>query len=188
LPEAFRTDAQQVLDMQAAIRRRFQTLRDRRISTMRIRCHGDYHLGQVLYTGKDFVIIDFEGEPARPLSLRRMKRCPLYDVAGMLRSFHYAAYAALLGQSARVRPEDLPTLDPWARFWYTWVSVTFLRKYLEVIAPASLLPSTPEQLRILLDAFLLEKAIYELAYELNTRPDWVKVPLQGILQLVEASG
>ena len=188
LPEAFRTDAQQVLDMQAVIRRRFQTLRDRRISTMRIRCHGDYHLGQVLYTGKDFVIIDFEGEPARPLSIRRMKRSPLYDVAGMLRSFHYAAYAALLGQSARVRPEDLPTLDPWARFWYTWVSVTFLRKYLEVIAPASLLPSTPEQLRILLDAFLLEKALYELAYELNSRPDWVKVPLQGILQLIEVSG
>jgi maltose alpha-D-glucosyltransferase/alpha-amylase len=188
LPEAFRTDAQQVLDMQAMIRRRFQALRDRRISTMRIRCHGDYHLGQVLYTGKDFVIIDFEGEPARPLSLRRMKRCPLYDVAGMLRSFHYAAYAALLGQSARVRPEDLPALDPWARFWYTWVSVTFLRTYLEVIAPATLLPSTPEQLRILLEAFLLEKAIYELAYELNSRPDWVKVPLQGILQLVEVSG
>jgi maltose alpha-D-glucosyltransferase/alpha-amylase len=188
LPEAARTDAQQVLDMQAAIRRRFQTLRDRRISTMRIRCHGDYHLGQVLHTGKDFVIIDFEGEPARPLSIRRMKRCPLYDVAGMLRSFHYAAYAALLGQSARVRPEDLPALDPWARFWYTWVSVTFLRKYLEVIAPASLLPSTPEQLRILLDAFLLEKVIYELAYELNSRPDWVKVPLQGILQLIEVSG
>ena len=118
------------------------------------------------------------------MSVRRMKRSPLRDVAGMLRSFHYAAYAALLGQSARVRPEDFPALEPWARFWYVWVSRAFLRQYLDITAPASLLPKTPDQLRILLDVYLLEKAIYELSYELNSRPDWVRVPLQGIVQLI----
>jgi len=186
LPEAFQGDAQQVLAQQNAIRRQFRILRDRQVSAWRIRCHGDYHLGQVLYTGRDFAIIDFEGEPARSLSVRRMKRLPIRDVAGMLRSFHYAAYAALLGQGANVRPEDYSTLAPWAEFWYEWVGATFLRAYLEVAREGHFLPQDPEHLKILLDAYLLEKALYELTYELNSRPDWVQVPLLGILQLLEA--
>jgi maltose alpha-D-glucosyltransferase/alpha-amylase len=141
----------------------------------------------VLYTGKDFIIIDFEGEPARPLSVRRIKSSPLRDVAGMLRSFHYAAYAALLGQVAGVRPEDFATLEPWARFWHTWVSVTFLRSYLVTATADAFLPQTSEELQLLLDAYLLEKALYELRYELNSRPDWVRIPLQGILQLLETA-
>jgi maltose alpha-D-glucosyltransferase/alpha-amylase len=185
LPEAVRSDAQRVLDLQTAIRRRFQVLRDRRITTMRIRCHGDYHLGQVLYTGKDFVIIDFEGEPARALSVRRMKRSPLRDIAGMLRSFHYAAYAALLGQVTSVRPEDSATLEPWARYWYVWVVAIFLRSYFEVMNQVQVLPQNQEHRQILLDAYLLEKALYELSYELNSRPTWVRIPLQGMLQLLE---
>jgi maltose alpha-D-glucosyltransferase/alpha-amylase len=152
---------------------------------MRIRCHGDYHLGQVLYTGRDFIIIDFEGEPARSLGVRRMKGSPLQDVAGMLRSFHYAAFAALLGQVSSIRPEDYPALVPWAQFWYGWVGSTFLRAYLEVAGHSKVLPTNPEHLHILLDAYLLEKAFYELTYELNSRPDWVPVPLQGMLQLLE---
>jgi maltose alpha-D-glucosyltransferase/alpha-amylase len=140
----------------------------------------------VLYTGRDFAIIDFEGEPARSLSVRRMKRSPVRDVAGMLRSFHYAAYTALLGQRANVRPEDYSTLAPWAEFWYEWVGATFLRAYLEVAREGHFLPPNPEHLQILLDAYLLEKALYELTYELNSRPDWVQVPLLGILQLLEA--
>jgi maltose alpha-D-glucosyltransferase/alpha-amylase len=188
LPDTEQEEAQQLLSRQTEIRRRFQGLRDRRITAMRLRCHGDYHLGQVLYTGKDFVIIDFEGEPARSLSVRRMKRSPLRDVAGMLRSFHYAAFAALLDQTASVRPEDLPLLEPWARFWYQWVSVAYLKTYLAVTAEASFLPETREELRLLMDVYLLEKALYELGYELNSRPTWVKVPLQGILQLLETAG
>ena len=163
LPDAIQAEAQDVLSLQTAVRQRFQALRDCRMTAKRIRCHGDYHLGQVLYTGKDFMIIDFEGEPARPLSVRRMKRSPLRDVAGMLRSFHYAAYTALLDQSAGVRPEDLPALAPWAQFWTTWVSVSFLQAYLAVTAQAGFLPQEAEALQILLDAYLLEKALYELA-------------------------
>jgi maltose alpha-D-glucosyltransferase/alpha-amylase len=188
LPDAVQDEGQQLLSRQAEVRRRFQALRDRRITAMRLRCHGDYHLGQVLYTGKDFMIIDFEGEPARSLSVRRMKRSPLRDVAGMLRSFHYAAFAALFDHTPSVRPEDLPFLEPWARFWYQWVSVAYLKTYLAVTAKASFLPETRDELRVLLDAYLLEKALYELGYELNSRPTWVKVPIEGILQLLETSG
>jgi len=187
LPEELRENAQQVLDSEESIMKRFQLIRNRKISAARIRCHGDYHLGQVLYTGKDFVIIDFEGEPARPLSELRIKRSPLRDVAGMIRSFHYAAHSALLHQaSLALKPEDLPALEHWAQFWYVWVSSSFLMSYLNGVEQAQLLPDDPEQLRILLDAYLLEKAVYEIGYELNNRPHWLKVTLQGILQLLKA--
>jgi maltose alpha-D-glucosyltransferase / alpha-amylase len=187
LPDSAREDAQKVLDQETEVRRRYRSLLQRRINTMRIRVHGDYHLGQVLYTGRDFVIIDFEGEPARPLSERRIKRSPLRDVAGMLRSFHYASYAALYGQVSGLRPEDFPALEPWARFWHTWVSVAFLKAYLAAAKEKLFLPADPTELQMLLDAYLLEKGTYELGYELNNRPDWIKVPLQGLLQLLAAS-
>ena len=160
----------------------------RQIGGRRIRVHGDYHLGQVLFTGRDFVIIDFEGEPARPIGERRIKRSPLRDIAGMIRSFHYAAHSALLRQAPLApRPEDdLPLLQHWAQYWYVWVSVTFLTAYLDIVTQVGLVPEHPEQLKVLLDAYILEKAVYEIGYELNNRPDWVKVPLQGIVQLLEA--
>ena len=192
LPQTVRGEAQRVLDREQDVLKRFQAILGRKITAMRIRCHGDYHLGQVLYTGKDFVIIDFEGEPARPLSERRIKRSPLRDVAGMLRSFHYAAYTTLFNQEAEgvyaSHPEALAFLEPWARFWYLWVSAVFLKTYCENASRASFLPRTREELQVLLDAYLLEKAVYELDYELNNRPDWVRVPLQGILQLLGAAG
>ena len=153
---------------------------------MRFRFHGDYHLGQLLYTGKDFVIIDFEGEPARPLSERRLKRTPLRDVAGMLRSFHYAAYAALFDlQTKGILSNDGGSTEPWAHFWYFWVSEVFLRTYLVAASRGGFLPAARGELQVLLDAFLLDKAVYELGYELNNRPTWVKIPLRGILSLVE---
>jgi maltose alpha-D-glucosyltransferase/alpha-amylase len=187
LPNEVREDAQKVLDLEAEIRRRYRAILQRKINTMRIRTHGDYHLGQVLYTGRDFVIIDFEGEPARPLGERRIKRSPLRDVAGMIRSFHYASYAALYGQVPGIRPEDFLALEPWAHFWYTWVSVTYVKAYLAAAHQVSFLPGERTDRQVLLDVFLLEKAIYELGYELNNRPEWVEVPVQGILQLLETS-
>jgi maltose alpha-D-glucosyltransferase/alpha-amylase len=192
LPKDVQGDARRVLDLEGDIRKRFRQIRDRKISGMRIRCHGDYHLGQLLYTGKDFVIIDFEGEPTRSLSERRLKRSALKDVAGMLRSFHYAAHVVLFEQAGRgvghSRPEARTTLGLWGRFWYLWVSAVFVKAYLRIAGETPLVPRNREELQILLDALLLEKAIYELEYELNNRPDWVKIPLQGILQLLEADG
>ncbi|MBI4545688.1 MAG: putative maltokinase, partial [Gemmatimonadetes bacterium] len=186
-PEAARAEAARVLELRGEVLRRFRLVVGRTISALRTRTHGDYHLGQILYTGKDFQVIDFEGEPARPLSERRLKRSPLSDVAGMLRSFHYAAYSALLDREARglVRPEDAAALEPWARFWYRWVAATFLRAYLVRAAERGFLPGSTEELHTLLDAHLLEKAVYELGYELNNRPAWVVIPIRGILQLVQ---
>jgi maltose alpha-D-glucosyltransferase/alpha-amylase len=148
----------------------------------RIRTHGDYHLGQVLRTRNDFAILDFEGEPARPLALRRAKYSPLKDVAGMLRSFSYAANATLMTFTTR-HPEDFASLEPWAQLWERTVSGEFLSTYLETARTGDFLPPSEEDFRKLLDACLFEKATYELMYELNNRPTWVRIPLAGILAL-----
>jgi maltose alpha-D-glucosyltransferase/alpha-amylase len=152
-------------------------------SGQRIRIHGDYHLGQVLRSRGDYVILDFEGEPARTLEERRTKQSPLKDVAGMLRSFSYAAFAGLNAFAQR-RPDDAKNLEPWARLWQNAVSAEFLRSYRLVVDAANphLIPE-PRQAQLLLDAYLLEKALYELLYELNNRPAWVRIPLAGILAL-----
>jgi maltose alpha-D-glucosyltransferase / alpha-amylase len=149
----------------------------------RIRIHGDYHLGQVLRSRGDYVILDFEGEPAKTLAARRTKQSPLKDVAGMLRSFSYASYAGLSAFAQR-RPEDAKNLEPWARFWQNAVSTEFLRAYRLAIdaADPKLIPQ-PAAAQLLLNAYLLEKALYELLYELDNRPAWVRIPLAGILAL-----
>ncbi|MBC8167383.1 MAG: alpha-amylase, partial [Bryobacteraceae bacterium] len=185
LPEATAQLARLVLEREQEIREGFAGLRTERIQSIRIRAHGDLHLGQVLYTGRDFVIIDFEGEPARPLSERRIKRSPMRDVAGMLRSFQYAAYAALFGQIAGVlpRPESLEALGLWADFWTERVGARYLRGYLEATESATFLPASFGELQTLLEAFLMDKALYEITYELRYRPDWVRIPLAGILNM-----
>ena len=159
-------------------------MKARKIEATIIRCHGDYHLAQVLYTGRDFVIFDLEGEPSRPLSTRRLKRSPLRDVAGMIRSFHFAAYAVLFGQWGALRPEDFGLLDPWARYWHRWTAAAFLRAYLDAAGDAAFIPKERQDMALLLDSYLLEKALYEVSQELQNRPDWVRIPLQGVLQLV----
>lgn len=188
MPDHSREDAESALRLEERARSRLQLLAGRRISVMVTRIHGDYHLGQVLFTGSDFVIIDFEGEPARPLAERRKKRSPLQDVAGMLRSFHYAAYAPLLHDNGEKLPhETLQDLGNWAQYWQRWVSATFLKKYLEVSGNSNFIPKDGEELALLLDLYLLDKAVYELGYELNNRPSWVRIPLDGLSQLLQNS-
>ncbi len=188
LPAAAQGPAQQVLALEQRIVQDFDALLEGDISALRERIHGDYHLGQVLYTGDDFMIIDFEGEPARPLSERRQKGSPLQDVAGMLRSFHYAAYAAYFYAVDRPdrSPRAMSDLGAWTRYWHLWVSVAYLQTYLQVAASAPFIPADRQELKALLDAYLLSKAVYELGYELNNRPHWVAIPLQGILQTAQA--
>jgi maltose alpha-D-glucosyltransferase/alpha-amylase len=188
LPEQARPDAQAALRLESVVDKRLDALLERRLGGMRIRCHGDLHLGQILHTGRDFVFIDFEGEPGRPLSERLLKRSPLTDVAGMLRSFQYAASGSLIRtkSSGSVRPEDTVALDVWARYWYTWTSAAFLRGYRRATDGATFLPTDDEEWAILLDVLILQKAFYELNYELNNRPDWVTIPLQGIASLLTA--
>ncbi|MGC4122522.1 MAG: putative maltokinase [Myxococcales bacterium] len=190
LPDAVRPKAERVLALEGALHRRFEPFLRQRLHTQRIRIHGDYHLGQVLYTGKDFVIVDFEGEPARPLEDRRRKRSALRDVAGMLRSFHYASVAAAGRHlaSALATPGSEPTVRTWAALWQAWTSRAYLAAWLEESGTAPFVPPTRDELRVMLAAFTVEKALYEVAYELNTRPAWVSVPLDGILRLVGEQG
>jgi maltose alpha-D-glucosyltransferase/alpha-amylase len=185
LPEASRGLAEELLNQQKPLMERVKAITGRKLDALRIRCHGDYHLGQVLYTGKDFVILDFEGEPSRSLAERRLKRSALFDVAGMLRSFHYCSR---VGQANVVRrgmgsPEDAPALADAARLWYRTISSRFLRAYLQVANADDYLPAQHDDRERLLQIYLLEKACYELRYELNNRPDWVEVPMQGLLEL-----
>lgn len=179
LSPAVLPEAERVLAMRGDILEELRKIYRKKIDVVKIRIHGDYHLGQVLFTGKDFIITDFEGEPARSYSERRLKRSPLRDVAGMMRSLHYAAYASLFLDN-QIRQEDFSRLMPYAEAWYHYMSGIFLEAYRDTVAGSAFFPAQAEDLEILLTTFLLEKAIYELNYELNNRPDWVVIPLRGI--------
>ncbi|MDX1386156.1 MAG: maltose alpha-D-glucosyltransferase, partial [bacterium] len=187
VPKETRPLVEKVLKNENKIMKNLDRLLEDTIEAVRIRCHGDFHLGQVLYTGKDFVIFDFEGEPTRHWSARKLKRSPLKDVAGMLRSFHYALHAAL--QSDRFReiqkPEQRTLLEAWGRYWYAWVGASYLRAYLQGDPHGDLFPKVPQQQQTLLRAGMIEKCLYEIAYELEHRPHWLQIPLQGMAQLLE---
>jgi maltose alpha-D-glucosyltransferase / alpha-amylase len=185
LPKTFRDEAKEVLAAEQEILGREKRLLDRRTNAAKIRIHGDYHLGQLLYTGKDFVILDFEGEPARALSERKLKRSALRDVAGMMRSFQYAAYSALWQPA--MRTEDVPFLERWADLWYRQISSVFLQSYLKTTANAIFIPQNSDDLQIMLEAYLLDKAVYEIGYELNNRPDWVVIPIRGIKHILKSA-
>ena len=178
--------AQTVINCEGRILGRLASVVDRKITAMRTRCHGDYHLEHVLFTGKSFVAINFEGEPVRPLNERQMKRSPLRDVAGMLESFYYVVNVALREeiQSGMIRPENLILMEQWSTFWYSWVSISFLKAYLNRTISGSFLPKTEQEMQVLLDVYMLEKVVYEINYELTYRPDWVEIPLARIQQLV----
>ncbi len=173
-----------VLSRRRRVAEQLGRVADLSASGLRTRVHGDYHLGQVLRSRGDFVILDFEGEPARSLTERRAKQSPMKDVAGMLRSFSYAVYSGLMRVLTR-RPGDADRLEPWARLWEQSVSSAFLQAYrLTMKAAGSLMvPLAPEAFERLLEIYVLDKALYELMYELNNRPAWVRIPLAGILAL-----
>jgi maltose alpha-D-glucosyltransferase/alpha-amylase len=149
----------------------------------RIRTHSDFHLGQVLETESDVFFIDFEGEPARPIAERRVPQSPLRDVAGMIRSLGYAAHAGLKTY-LETHPDHEETLAPWISGWELHAAALYLNAYLKSIAESGLLP-TGKNRDLMLRALLLDKAFYELWYELNNRPDWADIPLGGLLRLIE---
>jgi maltose alpha-D-glucosyltransferase/alpha-amylase len=174
--------ARNLLARRDELLRPFDDVQEVRDAGLRLRCHGDYHLGQVLVTEADIMIIDFEGEPSRSLAARRAKSSPLRDVAGMLQSLRYAVLTAL-SAATHTRPEDVERLAPWAHVWETWVGRTYLRAYLATTSNSTFLPAQPQHLEALLGLFVLDKAIYELGYELNNRPDWIHMPLASLLRL-----
>jgi maltose alpha-D-glucosyltransferase/alpha-amylase len=175
--------ADEIMQRQGEFDAVLRRLVDNKMEVSRIRIHGDYHLGQVLFTGKDFIIIDFEGEPGRTLAERRFKHSALRDVASMLRSLDYAALSALRG--GLVRPSDVEPLEPFARAWSAWMGAAFVHEYLSVVSSGLLVPADDDHISALLDFYLLDKCLYELDYEFNNRPDWVGIPLLGLLGLLE---
>jgi len=180
IPEVLQPQADAVLGARTAVLNRLEAVRGSDGAGTRIRIHGDYHLGQVLRTEEDFIILDFEGEPARSLRERRLKQPPLKDVAGMLRSFSYAAYAALFAFNLNA-PDEMALLTPWAGAWQHWIGEAFLNAY-RTHAEADSIVEEREEFNRLLGAFVLDKALYELGYELNNRPEWLGIPLVGILE------
>ncbi|MBK7579385.1 MAG: maltose alpha-D-glucosyltransferase [Myxococcales bacterium] len=187
LPDSARELAQAVLGRRRAIEELSRSLTETNFGGRLIRVHGDLHLGQILHTGNDFAIIDFEGEPGRSPADRRRRRSPLVDVAGMLRSLSYAVYGVLRGEVPLSGPrhEDTLRLEPWARLWVNTASHALLEAYAEGVAAARIVPEDEGERLALLRVFVLEKALYEVSYELDNRPGWVAVPLQGVLDVLE---
>jgi maltose alpha-D-glucosyltransferase/alpha-amylase len=150
----------------------------------RSRIHGDYHLGQVLVAHDDVYIIDFEGEPRRTIEERRAKMSPLRDVAGMLRSIDYAA-AAALRQHGHLAPGQMELVMDRAQRWRRQTSEDFLHAYREAVAGSPTHPEDTQFEQALLDLFLIQKAAYEIMYELSNRPGWTDIPLAGLLDLLD---
>ena len=187
LPANAQADVNLVLEREGEIRGQLLTLRDKRMSGARIRTHGDYHLSNVLFAGSDWFVTNFEGDPTRPLSERRIKRSALRDVATMLRSFHYVSHAALFGDVPGIVPsrEAHPQLERWAHVWYRWVSAQFLKEYLSASGTAAYLPQQADEFKILLAAYMVERALIEIEHELEVRPAWIRIPVHGILEQLD---
>lgn len=175
--------AAKILQLAPDLRQRLGALQEHSMEVDLIRIHADYHLGQVLVSEDDFYIIDFEGEPLLSIPERRRKRPALKDVAGMVRSFHYAARGQLLLNESYSEEERI-VLIPRAEAWFQAVSAAYLESYYLHCGEASFLPASSADRKLLLDLFVLEKAIYEVAYELNSRPKWLPIPLNGVLAVV----
>jgi maltose alpha-D-glucosyltransferase/alpha-amylase len=187
VPGALQDRAQQIIDLEMDILQKFKAVRNTRITSKRIRIHGDYHLGQVLYTGKDFVITDFEGAPGRSISERRGKSSALQDVAGMLRSIDYASFVAAFQIAESPTPISMENMEPWRTFWYRWAVLSFLKGYFLECGDSSFMPATFEEVDMLLTAYLLERMLYEIRFEMNHRPDFLEIPLQGILNILNTT-
>jgi maltose alpha-D-glucosyltransferase / alpha-amylase len=190
LPEPARAQTAVLLERRGEILQRLRVLHETPLEGKRIRCHGDLHLGETLFTGKDFVFIDFEGPPQQSFGERRIKRSPLRDVATMIRSLDYISIMAVLRQVelGALREPDLPSLEPWARFWHRWVCAIYFQAYLRAAGDGELLPRDSRQLSVLLEAHLTEKAFQEAAYEMRHRPHLLRVPLRALLELPRPKG
>jgi len=179
LPAAAQKRAERILAAEKELIAILHKITGRRFSAMKCRIHGDFHLGQALFTGKDFVFIDFEGEPTHTLSERRLKRSPLRDVASMIYSIHYATMTTLAHHSAG-HPDDFALLEPWLKAWYAYVSGSYLKAYLHTMKSSPLIPAGRKELEIMLRSFLIQRAVHELGHDLNTRPDLIDLHLRGL--------
>ena len=175
-------DCHDLLEREGEVRGLLQDLRDQRIGGTRIRIHGDFHLGQLQFTGNDVMIINFDGDPTRPVTERRLTRSALRDVACMTRSFDYASYAVLFGQvPGIVAGADAQQLEKWAERWRSWMGAIFVKSYFEAAGKSSFVPPSQQERRILLRTYLVEKCLREIMHEMEYRPDWLRIPVRGLL-------
>jgi maltose alpha-D-glucosyltransferase/alpha-amylase len=189
LPAAVQDDAGRLGSVVEELVARFDRLRTAKLDATRIRIHGDLHLGQVLWTGTDVVFIDFEGEPGAPMEQRTIKRSPLADVAGLVRSFDYAGRMAVhrAVERGRIGDTDLQAVERWRDRWTREITRELLDAYLTEIDDAGLIPAADDDRRLLLDIYMLVKALYEVRYELANRPDWVAWPMSAIAAMLPAA-
>jgi maltose alpha-D-glucosyltransferase/alpha-amylase len=185
LNDEAKQSAKVLLDSRQRLMNRFLGLRSATIDSVRSRIHGDYHLGQVLYTGNDFTIIDYEGEPMRSIGDRRTKRSPLRDIAGMIRSFHYVANSYIRQSVVLQKDRERSKLEMIVDVWTSTVSTIYLSSYVARVKDSPIVPTDTTAFRMLFEAYLLEKAIYEVGYELNNRPDWMIIPVKDLLHLLQ---
>ncbi|MGA9451694.1 MAG: alpha-amylase, partial [Verrucomicrobiia bacterium] len=178
--------AQRALELKPALIQQFRQLFEHRLAAQRIRIHGNLDLGEVLWTGKDFVFLDFEGSIMTPISERGLKRSPLRDVAGLVRSFHHAAHAGLSQHGERGNVH-LPAFEAWAQYWSDGVSAVYLKAYFQRLGKTGLYPAGETELRAMLQAYLLNRMLRELNHELGTHSDNLRIPLQDILHLIGES-
>lgn len=181
LPDDIQAEAQQLLNAENYLVELFEQFGQQALQVQQTRVHGDYHLGQVLDDGKDFYIIDFEGEPMRSIEERRAQNSPFKDVAGMVRSLHYAAYGELYLHPDNYEKSALPDLEKWAAQWFHYMSQAYLTAYFDQAEGQGFVPQKLEEVERLLRVFIIEKAAYEVGYEMNMRPAWLKIPLRGLL-------
>ncbi len=181
MPAEIRAAADHLLSLRTALLDRTSPLALAGVTAAKMRYHGDYHLGQVLLVANDFIITDFEGEPARPMEERRRKHSPLRDVAGMLRSFSYVA-AVATNHITTERPADRHRLGPLVQTWESETTQAFLKGYRDAIQGCPVLPVEAGPAQRMIDFFVIDKAIYELRYEMNNRPDWLAIPLFSLLR------
>jgi maltose alpha-D-glucosyltransferase/alpha-amylase len=178
-----RSETEQILMRKDEVLKTLKRIYRKKLDVSKIRIHGNYDLKQVVFTGKDLAILDFHGDPTRAYSERRLKRSPLRDVAGMLRSIHYVAHEGLLLKHGS-NGEELRKLERFAAFWIHYTTTLFMRSYLDTVKDSAFIPKQKDDLKIMLDTYLLEKAVYSLNYELKKRPQWAIVPVRIIKGLI----
>jgi len=183
VPEDVKKDLDQILTKKEDLLNAFKRIYAKKLDVLKIRIHGNYHLGQVFFTGKDIVITDFGGDPERSFSDRRLKRSPLRDVAAMMRSLRYAGAEGFM-QTSQVPKEEIKGLLPFADLWAYYMRGIFLRAYLDTVQGCGFIPEDKQDLQMMIETYMLERIIHDLKYELNHRPDWLRVPVRVLKSLI----
>ncbi len=184
LPEETAKEAQEVIDLKKDILDCFKDIFDHKIPVMKIRTHGDYHLRQILWTGREYIMNSFEGDPSKSFSERRIRRSAMRDLAAMIRSLHYAAYSNILSQEYNQQRKE-GELEEWAEKWHYYISRLYIKGYLDKASARDYVPKKHEDFKILINTFLLEKALTELNYEIENRPEWIIIPVRGIKAVLD---